>query len=667
MIPSRPTASVLLSLLALFLMPFLLFVLPGCGGKNAAAPTAATATVSGMVRDASSGTPIQGASVKASSGASGTSGADGRFTINVGSDQRVRIDVTRADYSLNQAVVQLARNQTKTLTVNLIPAGTTTSVDVTAGGMVTDASSNATLLLPAGFVTASGSVHVRVTGLDPTTKQVKALPGGLNAVDANGNAVYLKPVSFAEYTVTDGAGNVLQFNPSASSGANIELPIPASLQGQPGYQNGDPIECYVYDTADGKWKTPVAGVIGPSSVDGQPAIKATIFHLSWYGGAPAAGETGCVQGTVMVDGSPAANVDVEAFPGGSTRTDAQGHYQVQAALDSPVRVDATQMSGSQFRIAEGTVNVGASAAVCATLDLSLGAATDGEYQVAGYLSHLGVTPPSIYDVAVAEITVGVQGSQISATGAVVEIGTDGSTWTTLPETSPGSYELLGGPPTFSLASGELYTMRFDFDHNGTFDASGQVRMSGVPVVTAPGHGATVGSTFTASWTDEGTAIPGYSAVYYGGFYDSTGTRNVFLTSSLSKVVGDGVTDPISGFPNPPLSAGNYQMLLFVATGPPFTASYVPNITGTNASGYLSSFSSADTLSFVCSGVLATSLAPRISATGARASAMPARSSAAVQRVRELYKQRAAAVKRFQQRRLGRPGVVEPLVIRSRTR
>ena len=658
MIPSRPTASVLLSLLALFLVPFLLFMLPGCGGKSATAPsTAAFATVSGVVRDAVSGTPIQGASVKASSGASGTSGADGRFTINVGSDQRVRIDVTRADYSLNQAVVQLARNKTQTLTVSLIPAGTTTSVAVTAGGKVTDAGSSATLSLPAGFVAASGSVNVRVTGLDPTTNQVKALPGGLDAVDANGHAIYLKPVSFAEYTVTDGAGNVLQFNPSASSGANIELPIPASLRGQPGYQNGDPIECYVYDTADGKWKTPVPGTIGPSSVDGQPAIKATIFHLSWYGGAPAAAETGCVQGTVKVDGSPAANVDVEAFPGSSTRTDAQGHYQVEAALNSVVRVDATQVSGTQFRIAEGTVSVGASAAICAILDLSLGAATEGEYQVTGYLWHLGQTPPSTLDLAAAVITVGVQGSQVPATGAIVEIGT-GGTWTTLPDDSSGSYGLVGGPPTFSLASGEVYTMRFDFDHNGTWDASGQVRMSGVPAVTAPGHGATVGRMFTASWTDEGTAIPGYGAEYLGAIYDSTGGGTSFATSSLSKVIGDGVTDPISGLPNPPLPAGNYQMHLFGGTGPGWTAllnpaSYVPNITGTNASGYLSSLSVADSLSFVCSGAQSAGLASQISATGARASAMPARSSAAVQRVRALYKRWTAAAKRFQQRRLER--------------
>lgn len=98
-------------------------------------------------------------------------------------------------------------------------------------------------------------MNVTVTGLDPTTDQIRALPGGLEALDGNGQPVYLSPVSFAEYTVKDASGNVLQFNPSASQGADIELPIPAVLQGQPGYENGDPIECYVYDPADGKWKT----------------------------------------------------------------------------------------------------------------------------------------------------------------------------------------------------------------------------------------------------------------------------------------------------------------------------------------------------------------------------------------------------------------------------
>src|SRR3989442_944733 len=125
-----------------------------------------------------------------------------------------------------------------------------------------------------GTATVSGPVTVPVTGLAPTTDQIKALPGGLDAVDANGQKVYLSPVSFAEYTVKDANGNVLPFNPSASGGANIELPIPASLRGQPGYGDGDPIECYLYDPADGKWKTPVPGVIGASSVNGELAIKA---------------------------------------------------------------------------------------------------------------------------------------------------------------------------------------------------------------------------------------------------------------------------------------------------------------------------------------------------------------------------------------------------------
>ena len=48
---------------------------------------------------------------------------------------------------------------------------------------------------------------------------VGAGPGGLTAVDGTGATKYLKPVSFAEYTVKDAAGHVLQFNTAASAGA----------------------------------------------------------------------------------------------------------------------------------------------------------------------------------------------------------------------------------------------------------------------------------------------------------------------------------------------------------------------------------------------------------------------------------------------------------------
>ena len=101
-------------------------------------------------------------------------------------------------------------------------------------------------------------------------------------------------------SLADGSTFDLKVNCEFIRGANasIELPIPASLRGKAGYKTGDPIECYLYDPTDGKWKTPVAGVVGPSSVGGFPAIKATIFHLSWYGGAPALNQRSCISGYV---------------------------------------------------------------------------------------------------------------------------------------------------------------------------------------------------------------------------------------------------------------------------------------------------------------------------------------------------------------------------------
>jgi hypothetical protein len=583
----------------------------GCGKKDKTTnPGDPTATVSGFVQNAVGGAPVAGATVLASSGASTTSDGSGRFSLTVAANQRVRIDVTKSGFSLNQLVVQLAKNEAKSYTVGLMTAGTSASVAPAAGGTVTDAGSGAVLALPANFVTASGPVTVTVTGLDPTTDQIKALPGGLDALDAGGNPVYLQPVSFAEYTVKDAAGNVLQFNPSASAGADIELPIPASLQGQPGYEDGDPIECYVYDPADGKWKTPVPGVVGPSSVNGDPAIKATIFHLSWYGGAPASSEIACVEGTVTLNGTPLANVDVEAFPGGNTRTDANGHYQVQAAVNSEVRVVATQVSGTTFRTGEGSVQTGSSAVKCAHLDIALGGEQEGEYSVMAFLSS-GWVYWGDQDGAFAILSFGPPISSVPVEGATVQVGT-GSTFYTLPHVASGVYVLMSGTSGFSLAPGQIYTLRIDFTSDGSFDASGQVRMVGRPTITAPGDGATVGASFTATWTDPGTSVGGYSAAYFGEVVDAVEDTiaRMFVTNQLTKAIGNGVVDPVYGFPNDPLAAGDYQIGLLAGNGPTWFVfgdsafSYLPNVTGTNASGYFTAIASSDTVSFTSTGAAA---------------------------------------------------------------
>ena len=94
----------------------------GCGGDKGTDPTVGTGTVSGVVQNVNGNATIAGATVTASSGATATTDAQGRFSISVPSGQRVRIDVTKATYSLNQLVVQLATGESKSFAVGLMAA-----------------------------------------------------------------------------------------------------------------------------------------------------------------------------------------------------------------------------------------------------------------------------------------------------------------------------------------------------------------------------------------------------------------------------------------------------------------------------------------------------------------------------------------------------------------
>lgn len=571
--------------------------------------------ITGVVKDASvSGNPVlSGATVKVVGDTSSvTSDADGKFTLTIANGVNKTLSVTKDGYSLNEVVVNLSAGVKKNISVNLLQVGKTQNVSVSSGGTVSDTKSNAVLKLPSNFVNSSGNVSVTVTGLDPTTEQIRALPGGLDAIDANGNKKYLQPVSFAEYTVKDANGNVLQFNSSASSGANIELPIPVSLRGKPGYKNGDPIECYVYDAADGKWKTPVPGIVGPSSIDGNPAIKATIFHLSWYGGAPALNQRACIQGYVKnIDGTPAVGADVEAFAGGSTKTDATGFFEVDAAPSSNVRVVATVLSGTKVSTAEVVVYTGDPTDSCyKSPDLTLGVPQQGSFEVDATLYKSG-SDTTYSDFAIATIKLKPpSGTATSYDGADVKIGY-GSNFFSLQSVGQGSgeywiYTGLPGTSTFVLTPGEQYEIKIDFDKNGTVDANGLVRMVGVSTITNPTDKSTVGKSFTASWNDNGSSKPGYSANYWLTVTGDSAYR-YFLTTTTSKVIGDGSVDSTfygSALKNDPLPSGNYMMNVWSFNGPVgflTVGTQLPNINGQNVKGYFYSYFFGKQISFTSTG------------------------------------------------------------------
>ncbi len=589
----------------------------GCASKASnpvSSPNNGTTVVNGVVHDAStSGSPaISGATVQlVGSGTSVATDANGMFKMPVTAGINQTISVTKSGYSTNDVVVNLTSGTQRNITVNLMQAGTTKTVPVSSGGTVIDANSNATLSLPANAVSASGNVSVTVTGLDPTTDDVRALPGGLTAVDANGNTKYLQPVSFAEYVVKDANGNVLQFNQSSSTGANIELPIPTSLRGKPGYENGDPIECYVFDPTDGKWKTPVPGVIGPSSVDGSPAIKATIFHLSWYGGAPALNQRACIKGYVKnTNGTPASGAFVEAYPGGSGTTDATGYYDIDAAPSSNVRVVASVLSGSLISSAEIVMYTGSSTDSCYTApDLTLGAPQQGTFDVEATLFKVG-SGTSAFDYASASIKLTTpSGTTSNYDGADVKIGY-GNQFTSVPSAGSGSYLVYTGmqnASTFSLAPGQQYEITIDFDKNGTVDATGYVRMVGVTTNTYPPDSATVPNHFTATWNDNGTSVAGYSANYWLTIIGDSAAR-YFVTTTTSKVVGDGSVDSsFYGYylTNNPLPAGQYTMSVWSFNGPAgflTVGQPLPNINGQNVSGFFYSYYFGQSTTFNSTGL-----------------------------------------------------------------
>jgi hypothetical protein len=640
-------------------------ILGACGKKSSTRPNppSSTGSLSGKVTIvASAGSPVAGATVTASSGAATTTDASGQFTLTLPSGTDVRVDVTKTGFTLNQLHVQLAANETRTATVGLMAAGNTAAVEVAGGGSVTDPSSNALITLPPNFVTASGPVTVTITGLDPTTDEIAALPGGLQAVDGSGATKYLKPVSFAEYTARDAAGNVLQFNSAASAGANIELPIPASLRGQPGYGNDDPIECYVYDPADGKWKTPVPGVIGPSSVDGQPAIKATIFHLSWYGGAPATSDVACVHGTVRDSlGAPLAGVNVEAFQGERGTTDASGNYQVQAAAHSQVRVVASRLLGAVFQSATDTVQTAGPTDPCALANLVM-RSRQPTFNVTASLIAYPFTPDPVYFVDV-HIELGVDDAASPVDGATVEVGTGGS-FTTVPDGGSGDYalnSLTPGNEGFTLDPGALYTLRLDYNHDGVVDASGQVRMAGLPVVDSPTPGAVEPRSFTTAWSDAGSGTTGYVPLYFGINTGSDSVTSesstVFFTTERTKLIGSGVPDPLTYEPDPPLVAGAYQFGIFTLVGPLFglgipSLPTTPNIGGSGTSGYFNAYSISNPVDYTSTGN----------------ALVASRASAPISAAQKLRAARAteAMVRRYLGARFTRSGILEQLKRGKRT-
>jgi hypothetical protein len=584
----------------------------GCSKKSdnsgtPAPPSATTATVSGLVASLSGGgLVLAGATVSSDPVASGASSATtnglGQFTLTVPANVPVTVTATKTGYTAHAYNLQLATGESRGLSLSVLPFGVSQVVSASTGGKVTDTHSQDAVTLPPSYLTTVSAARVALTGIDPTTGQALGMPGGLAAKDLFNATGNLDPIALAEIRVDNGAG----IDYALEQPVQLELKIPASRIGD--VAPGSQVQCFRFDPTDGIWKAFAYGTRVTSSVDGQPAIKVAVDHLSWYAAAFVTPTTACVSGIVTSSGQAIPNVDVQAFPGGLTRSNALGQYEVDAPQNAPIQVVAIRVASGVITTAGSVIQSPASGGPCAQRDLALEGGGALSFIVEAQLIRGREEHGLLRDEAVARIRLVASPNPTPYDGANVQLLANGSTKTLPGLGTPGYYGLITGQSgVINLQRGFVYTLRIDFDNDGVFDATSQIMMPGAITVSAPTEDQIVDPSFVAKWFDDANSAFDYDARYLGSFEWLTfGTfPNQFVKESpaLEATIGNGVGDPALHMSNDPLGSGQFTFRLWATSGPiryalPDTTLFTePNITGANVTGWFSAISMADSVTF----------------------------------------------------------------------
>lgn len=526
----------------------------GNGGKgNGSQPPrvvpAEPGTVFGIVTDIGTGAAVAGAEVTAG-GQSTTTDAKGTFSIEGLDEGEVTLAIEVEGYAPAFASAVIGET-TQPVLARMKKQGRPQSYSTDSAQTLsekTEAGPYAVIFEADSLDTDDTNLTVSITPLDPT-KERDALPGLLLA--GGKTPSLLVPVTFAEFTIRDSSGKRVNLRPSAS--AQVELPIPPQLRAE--YPLDTKIHCYAYDPDTGKWEDFVEGTVQLSSVDGtSPVLAASVRHFSWYGGAPQGNN--CVDVYVKVvsavDGKPLGNARVEASPGTSAYTDADGNALIRSAVggattsyvayQTGLDVDGslTGIKGAKYieygKVEEdlvglvqkpctgdpgptpGQKNVRGSQS--SPLTLQVGRITGVVYQATAILSGSDGSTPGQVQVLVEEGVPGDDGTieaPMATSGARVFFAEVGSADAPveLGEIAPGSgvYMTLTGAP---ITAGKLYSVSIDGDGNGSIDGTGTAYALGSITWTNPADGDSVSArNFTASWSDSGSEAGGaaYAPVY----------------------------------------------------------------------------------------------------------------------------------------------------------
>lgn len=566
-----------------------------CGGSSRSSPFAPR-SVNGLVMNQATGVGIAEATVTGG-GKSAVTDSRGYFSLDGLEAGQVTLTITHEDFAPAYATPRVSSDKAESTLVSMKASGATQrfnpSVEKTLT-QSTEAGPYAVTFAAGSLDTTDTELTVAITPVDPT-KEREVLPGSL----VTASSTVLFPVTFAEFSILDSAGNRVQLKSGQS--ATVELPIPPRLRAQ--YELGAKIHCYAFNPATGAWDDFVDGVVRTSTVDGStPVLAAAIKHFSWYGGAPEGNDCFDVVGRVVsaVDGKPLGNARVEATPGAYTYTDADGYFSVVAsgtstsffAYQTGYDVDGslTGTPGAKYieygevqEVLSGLVKKECSASAPAggappagTLGgrdnpvvVKVGAIAKEAYEVVAILSGGEGTSPGSITVTIQSGLPGPNGDLTNtspASGAKVTISS-GAASAAVPEIFPGTgmYTLAGGSG-LSITKGRTYQVAIDVDGNGSIDGSGTASTVGDLAFTVPTAGGTYPAAgFNVSWTDTGTTLggAGYSAVYFLSISGTGGTNagSFQFGSSLQVTPYDMLKGP--GTPLPP---GSYTASLFGYSG-----------------------------------------------------------------------------------------------------
>ncbi len=512
-------------------------------------PAAEPGTVYGIVTDIGTGAAVAGAEVTGG-GQSTTTDAKGTFSLEGLDAGEVTLSISVDGYAPAFASAEIG-DTTQPVLARMKKQGTPQAYDASTARTLsekTEAGPYAVIFEADSLDSDDTDLTVSITPLDPT-KEREALPGLL--LSGGKTPSLLIPVTFAEFSILDSSGKRVNLKPSAT--AQVELPIPPQLRAD--YPLDSKIHCYAYDPSTGKWEDFVEGTVQLSTVDGtSPVLAASVRHFSWYGGAPQGNN--CIDVYVKVvsavDGTPLGNARVEASPGTTAYTDADGNALVRSAVggsttsyvayQTGLDVDGslTGIKGAKYiefgKVEEdlaglvqkpctgdpgptqGQKNVLGSES--SPLTLKVGRVTGVLYQATAILTGDAGNTLGQVQVVLEEGLPGEDGTIENAeptSGARILFGEVGSSDAPveLSELAPGTgyYALPGGA---KVAAGKLYAISIDGDGNGSIDGTGTAFALGEVAWTNPADGDTVSaSKFTASWSDSGTDSGGaaYSPVY----------------------------------------------------------------------------------------------------------------------------------------------------------